>query len=99
MRGRPRGDRLYVNGAMLGDRSAGTTAVVLAEELVREAMASSASPQGRKLAGHDVTCRCARPVRHRIATARTSFAAARPNHDDDHRPPPGFRDVEGEEPD
>ena len=40
-------DGLYVNGAMLGDRVAGATAVALAEELVREATASSASHRGR----------------------------------------------------
>ena len=40
-------DGLYVNGAMLGDRVAGATAVALAEELVREATASSASRRGR----------------------------------------------------
>ena len=36
-------DGLYVNGSMLGDRAAGATAVALAEELVREASASSTS--------------------------------------------------------
>jgi AcrR family transcriptional regulator len=36
-------DGLYVNGSMLGDRTAGVTAVALAEELVREASASSTS--------------------------------------------------------
>jgi AcrR family transcriptional regulator len=36
-------DGLYVNGSMLGDRTAGATAVALAEELVREASASSTS--------------------------------------------------------
>ena len=35
-------DGLYVNGAMLGDRAAGTTAVALAGELVRDA-----TPPGR----------------------------------------------------
>jgi hypothetical protein len=40
-------DGLYVNVAMLGDRVAGATAVALAEELVREATASSASRRGR----------------------------------------------------
>ena len=36
-------DGLYVNGSMLGDRTAGATAVALAEELVREASAPSTS--------------------------------------------------------
>jgi AcrR family transcriptional regulator len=40
-------DGLYVNGSMLGDRGAGATAVALAEELVREATASSASRRDR----------------------------------------------------
>jgi AcrR family transcriptional regulator len=36
-------DGLYVNGSMLGDRTAGATAVALAEELVHEASAPSTS--------------------------------------------------------
>ena len=36
-------DGLYVNGSMLGDRTAGVTAVALAEELVREVSAPSTS--------------------------------------------------------
>jgi AcrR family transcriptional regulator len=36
-------DGLYVNGSMLGDRTAGATAVALAEELVRDASAPSTS--------------------------------------------------------
>jgi AcrR family transcriptional regulator len=40
-------DGLYVNGSMLGDRTVGATAVALAEELVREAAASSAPRRSR----------------------------------------------------
>jgi hypothetical protein len=36
-----------VNGSMLGDRTVGATAVALAEDLVREAAASSAPRRSR----------------------------------------------------